>query len=57
MAETQAYGCSSESAQQEVSNEYQYDRVKMVRTKVALALEGLKGIRCGLVVMMPGSQV
>ena len=50
MAETMANGYSSESTQQELSNEYQHDRVEMVlknpcilvlRTKVALALDGL----------------
>ena len=50
MTETLAYGYSSESTQQELSNEYQHDRVLMVfknicilvlRMKVALALEGL----------------
>ena len=30
MFEIKAYGYSSESAQQELSNEYQYDGVKMV---------------------------
>ena len=46
-----ANGYSSDSAQQELSNEYQYDRVLMVLenlcifvlwAKVATALEGLK---------------
>ena len=50
MTETLAYGYSSESAPQELSNEYQHDRVSMVFkdfcilvlwTKVASALEGL----------------
>ena len=50
MAETLANGDSSERPQQELSNEYQYDRVKMVSKnlcirvlwmKVASALEGL----------------
>ena len=50
MTETQANGYSSKSTQRELSNEYQHDRVKTVfknlcvlvlRTKVALALEGL----------------
>ena len=49
--ETLAHGYSSERAQRELSNEYQHGRVLMVfknlrilvlRTKVALALEGLK---------------
>ena len=52
MAETLAYGYSSESTQRELSNEYQHDRVLMVFkniaslcfTKVASALEGLKEI-------------
>ena len=47
MAETQANGYSSESTQQELSNEYQHDRVSMIfknlcvlvlRRKVASAL-------------------
>ena len=51
MTETLAYGYSSESAQRELSNEYQHSRVSMVfknlcipvlRAKVASALEGLK---------------
>ena len=49
MTETLADGYSSESTQQELSNEYQYDRVEVFKdsfvlvlwTKVALALEGL----------------
>ena len=50
MTETVAYGYSSESTRQELSNEYQHDRVSMVSenlfilvlsTKVASALEGL----------------
>ena len=50
MTETLANGYSSESAQRELSNEYQHDTVKMVfknlcilvlLTKVASALEGL----------------
>ena len=50
MTETLAHGYSPESTQQEVSNEYQHDRVWMVFkilcglviwTKVASALEGL----------------
>ena len=51
MTETPAYnGYSSESNQWELCKEYQHDRVKMVfknlsiiviKTKVALALEGL----------------
>ena len=50
MAEILAYGYSSESTQQELSNEYQNDRFSMVFknicvlvhwTKVASALEGL----------------
>ena len=50
MNETLAYGYSSESTPQELSNEYQHDSVKMVFKnllilvrwmKVALALEGL----------------
>ena len=49
MTETLAHGYSSESTRQELSNEYQHDRVYMVfknlcilvlRTKVASALEG-----------------
>ena len=53
MNETLANGYSSESAQQEVSNEYQHHRVLMLSTnlcilvlwaKVASALEGLKFI-------------
>ena len=51
MTETLTYGYPSESPQQELSNEYQYDRVYMVFKnrcifvlwiKVALAFEGLK---------------
>ena len=51
MTETLTHGYSSESTQQELSNEYQQDRVQMffknlcdvvLRMKVALALEGLK---------------
>ena len=51
MTEKLAYGYSSESAQRELSNEYQHDRVWMVSkslciivlwTKVASALEGLR---------------
>ena len=51
MTETLAHGYSSESTQQELSNEYQHDRVKMVFknlwvlvlwAKVASALEALK---------------
>ena len=50
MTETLAHGYSSESTQEELSNEYQYDKVKMVFknlcilvlwTKVASELEGL----------------
>ena len=50
MTETLAHGHSFESTQQELSNEYQHDRVKMVFkslcvlvlwAKVASALEGL----------------
>ena len=50
MTETLAYRYSSESTQQELSNEYQHDRVMMVFkgfcvivlwTKVTSALEGL----------------
>ena len=50
MTETLSYGYSSESTQQELSNEYQHDRVWTIFknlcilvfwTKVALALEGL----------------
>ena len=50
MTEPLAHGYSSESTQQELSNEYQHDRVKMVFrnlcalvlwTKVTPALEGL----------------
>ena len=51
MTETLANGYSSVSTQQELSNEYQHDRVKMIFknlcilvlwTKVASALEGLR---------------
>ena len=51
MTETLANGYSSESTQQELSNEYQHDRVSMVFkdfsilvlwTNVASALEGLR---------------
>ena len=51
MTQTLANGYSYESAQRELSNEYQHDRVQMViknlcvivlGMKVALALEGLK---------------
>ena len=50
MTESLAHGCSSESTQWELSNEYQHDRVSMFHknvcflvlwTKVASALEGL----------------
>ena len=50
MTETLENGYSSESTQQDLSNEYQHDRVQMVFknicilvlwTKVATALEGL----------------
>ena len=50
MTETLACGYSSQSAQQQLSNEYQHDRLYMffknrcvffLRTKVASALEGL----------------
>ena len=50
MTGTLAYGYSSESIPQELSNEYQHDRVEMVYKnlcvfvlwrKIALALEGL----------------
>ena len=50
LTETLAHGYSTESIQQELSNEYQHDRVEMVFknlyilvlwAKVALALEGL----------------
>ena len=53
MTETLANGYSSESAQQGLSNEYQYDRVQMVFkylcvlvlwTKVASAFEGLTSL-------------
>ena len=53
MTETLANGYSSESTNQELSNEYQHDRVSMIFkkicilmlwTKVASALEGLKEI-------------
>ena len=52
MTETLAHGYLSESNQQELSNEYQHDRVKMVFKnlgiivlwmKVDVALEGLMG--------------
>ena len=52
MTETLAHGYSSESAQWELSVEYQHDRVKMflknlcilvLYTKVPSALEGLMG--------------
>ena len=52
MTETLAYGYSFESTQQELSNEYQHDRVLMVFeklcvlvlwTKVVSAFEGLSG--------------
>ena len=48
MTQTLACGCSSESAQRELSNEYQHDRgsslcVLVHWTKVASALEGLSG--------------
>ena len=52
MTETLANGYSSESTQQELSNEYQHDRVQMffknlcipvLWMKVASALEGLNG--------------
>ena len=51
MTETLANGYSYESAQRELSNEYQHDRVQMffknlcilvLYTKVVSALEGLK---------------
>ena len=51
ISETLAHLYSSESTQQELLNEYQYDRVKMVSknpcilvllTKLASALEGLR---------------
>ena len=51
MVETLANGYSSESAQQELSNEYQHDRVEMIFQnicvlvlwiKIASVLEGLK---------------
>ena len=51
MTKSHANGYSSESTQQELSNEYQHDRVWMVFknifvivlwTKVALSLEGLR---------------
>ena len=50
MIETLAHGYSSESTQQELSNDYQHDRVQMVfknlciivlLMKVASAMEGL----------------
>ena len=53
MTETLAHGYSSESNQQELSNEYQQDRVWVVFTNlcmfvfwmnVALALEGLTNV-------------
>ena len=53
MTETLAHGYSSESTQQELSIEYQHDMVEMNTkkfcilefwTKVALALEGLRGV-------------
>ena len=53
MAETMAYGYSSESSQKELSNEYQYDRVQMffknlcvllLWMKVDSALEGLEQV-------------
>ena len=52
MTKTLVYEYSSESAQQDLSNEYQDDRVKMVfknlvlRAKVALAFEGLSWPSC-----------
>ena len=55
MTETLAYGFSYESIRQELSNEYQHDRVQMVSkklcvlmlwTKVASALEGLSEVTC-----------
>ena len=51
MTKTQAHGCSFESTQRELSNEYQHDRVQIVFkslcilvhwTKVVFALEGSK---------------
>ena len=53
MTETLANGYSSDSAQQELSNEYQHDRIKMIFIifcffvdwlKVTSASEGLQGI-------------
>ena len=50
MTETLAYGYSTKSTQQKLSNEYQHDRVQIIFknlcllvlwTKVASALEGL----------------
>ena len=56
MTETLAYGYSSESALQELSNEYQHDRFWLVFKKsshscaldksIASALEGLKHFQC-----------
>ena len=57
VAKTLAYGYSYESSQQELSDEYQYDRVQMILVfffcilvnwiKVASASEGLKKSLCG----------
>ena len=56
MTETLVNGYSSESTHQELSNEYQHDRVSMIFKnlcilvlwkKVALALEGLRGTGTG----------
>ena len=53
MTETLAHGYSSDSTQQQLSNEYQHDRVQMVFKnicvivlwmKVASALEGLRNM-------------
>ena len=61
MTDTLANGYSSESTQREPSNEYQYDRVKMVfknilllGTKVASALEGLS---LDVILLLPGTGI
>ena len=42
LTETLANGYSSESTQQELSNEYQYDRVKMVFKKLCICVLWMK---------------
>ena len=57
MTEALANGYSSESTQCELSNEYQHDRVSVMWTKVAPALEGLSQLDDVEIIVVPGLQM